>query len=91
MFDRSLYERSPDLMHEGRTEHQRPAQSRWYPAGVWKSSQLPLMFHGLEDRTLRSKDISRLTSVKEMDEASKRERMRLTQTEDEGWKLVKIE
>jgi len=91
MFDRSLNEPSSSSMHEGRNGSQNSALSRWHPAGVWKSSLLPLMFHGLEDRTLSIKDTSRLTSLKEMEKVAKMERTGLTQTEDEGWKFVKID
>jgi hypothetical protein len=71
-------------------ENVQMAHSMFQLAGVWKSSVLPLMFHGLEDQALRGANPSRLVSSAEMEEVAKGTKVRLMQGED-GWKLTKLD
>jgi hypothetical protein len=71
-------------------ENVQMAHSMFQLAGVWKSSVVPLMFHGLEDQALRGANPSRLVSSAEMEEVAKGTKVRLMQGED-GWKLTKLD
>ncbi len=64
--------------------------SMFRPTGVWKSSVLPLMFHGLEDQALRGANPLRLVSEAELNEVAKGMKARLMQGKD-GWKLTKLD
>lgn len=57
---------------------------------LWKSSPLPLMFHGLHEETLREYDAGGSVKVSNMEKAAKEVHVRLNQT-DRGWKLTKTD
>lgn len=58
--------------------------------GVWKSSILPLMFHGLDGEHLRQNEPFRLTPLRELERTAKRTKTRLIATYS-GWKFVKTD
>ena len=63
----------------------------WYrPPAVWKSSLLPFMFHGLEDKSLRTDDSFRLVPSTEMEKVSESTKVKIARAED-GWKFVKTD
>jgi hypothetical protein len=56
----------------------------------WKSSPLPLMFHGLDEDTLDNHDTSNLIQVHEMEKTAGSVLVRLSPTE-KGWKFTKMD
>ncbi|KAF7512331.1 hypothetical protein GJ744_001899 [Endocarpon pusillum] len=53
----------------------------------WKSSPLPLLFHGLEREALQTVQSAELVRAEQMEKAAKRTSVRLSQTEG-GWQFV---
>ena len=60
------------------------------PPGVWKSSLLPLIYHGLQDRRVREEHPAILLPLKTMQERAEETKVKLTRTEG-GWRFVKVD
>lgn len=75
---------STSRKHNATEASENPSTLR--PPAIWKSSILPYMFHGLEDRFLRSREPTRLVPITEMEAVAKMTSARLQQSID-GWKL----
>lgn len=67
-----------------------PKSSMLRPAATWKSSVLPLLFHGLEDSNLRYTYPNRFASEEEMEGAAKVIKTRFAPSKD-GWKMTKVD
>ncbi|KPI37675.1 uncharacterized protein AB675_132 [Cyphellophora attinorum] len=64
--------------------------TRGHPWGVWNSSILPLMYHGLDDDNLRRECPSAVLPLEVMEETAKSTKAQFEHT-DKGWKLVKTD
>jgi hypothetical protein len=56
----------------------------------WKSSPLPLMFHGLDENTLREHETDEHIQVKDMERTAGDVHVRLSPSE-KGWKFRKLD
>jgi hypothetical protein len=56
----------------------------------WKSSPLPLMFHGLHENTLQEQETNQHIRVKGMERTARDVHVRLSPSE-KGWKFTKLD
>jgi len=56
----------------------------------WKSSPLPLMFHGLHENTLQEHETNQHIRVKGMERTARDVHVRLSPSE-KGWKFTKLD
>lgn len=87
MFDSTL---SQEIKKSSNIVHGKDISTRFRPAGTWKSSLLPLVFHGLDEEELRTSRKSGLASDQEMWDAAENIEARFMQG-GSGWKLTKVD
>ena len=86
MMDTSLEQHVHGINKTG-TDSRVPSRLR--PGATWKSSALPMLFHGLDNEELRRSVPDRLAHIQEMEDRAKSSQARLAPG-NEGWKLTTV-